>query len=634
MNTMNSAEDLPSNIINDCSDNESTPAPDPNANLRDPSRGAIPKKTKSLPTGSTKPMKSVSSASSTSKKNIKLNNNIENMSTLNTTADEVPKVNGVTSNGLCTNHYLNDLLEPSCSSRDVYCKFDVHERDTASDSDAVDNDSDADTELLSVSEDGCIYTYKGDNNADLPSSFFDIPPEIPENQQDQLAVEEVVNRQDASSPEMDYLEMDFDPSNNGDGDSASENEMPMQEEEEEASPHNEEETANNLHDVEESQASTSGLNNVNPTGTFNAVNVGDASPLQEIAANVERWVENNASVPLPVAPVMTPDEGKVMPWSCTLAQRTKSKYLRYTKRVHCSRGELISPSEVPSTSFKIVMVRPESLEEPAMIWSREEANLKQVTQIGPSSCGATAVLNVLNALRFPVPSLEKLREFVTTRMRENNSPLTKYLMSRSRAGSTHKDLIDGLHEISNGTIYARFFHMYPERVVNLYKWLGFWITNGAVPIATLNLQKCVGTIPDAWHHQMIYGVDSIGIHLTNPMEHVEAGLLWPQLCSESVLMVRRSDVLSRWNFNTDLPDLMRINDVRWQRLNVVGQVANVVHENSRELRQGFTNTSHIRIPAAYSSGITLATSVNSPAYALLKQAPELPLLGTQDAASN
>lgn len=39
---------------------------------------------------------------------------------------------------------------------------------------------------------------------------------------------------------------------------------------------------------------------------------------------------------------------------------------------------------------------------------------------------------------------------------------------------------------------------------------------GAVPIATLNLQKGVKpgwTIPDAWHHQMIYGVSSKGINI-------------------------------------------------------------------------------------------------------------------------
>jgi len=36
---------------------------------------------------------------------------------------------------------------------------------------------------------------------------------------------------------------------------------------------------------------------------------------------------------------------------------------------------------------------------------------------------------------------------------------------------------------------------------------------GAVPVATLNLQRGVKpgwTIPDAWHHQMVYGVSSKG----------------------------------------------------------------------------------------------------------------------------
>lgn len=268
-----------------------------------------------------------------------------------------------------------------------------------------------------------------------------------------------------------------------------------------------------------------------------------------------------------------------MPWSCSLSQRTKSIKFRVMKRTHCTKGELVSPSEnvpqikgakVSSPVESVAVVPPFEHIEPAMIWSKDEAVLKQVTQIGPSACGATAVLNVLNALRFPIPSIDKIKEVMNTRLRRTESPLTDYLLSRSTAGTTHEDIIDCLDKISNGTIYARFFHMYPERVVNLYTWLGFWIKNGAVPIATLNLQRCLGTIPDAWHHQMIYGVDSNGIYLTNPLECVEAGLLWPQLCSESVLLVRREDVLSRWNFKTDLPELMQIKDIRWRRINVVG----------------------------------------------------------------
>jgi len=44
--------------------------------------------------------------------------------------------------------------------------------------------------------------------------------------------------------------------------------------------------------------------------------------------------------------------------------------------------------------------------------------------------------------------------------------------------------------------------------------------SGAAPIATLNLQHSgdSGEIPDAWHHQMIFGVSQAGIYLTNPLE--------------------------------------------------------------------------------------------------------------------
>lgn len=48
----------------------------------------------------------------------------------------------------------------------------------------------------------------------------------------------------------------------------------------------------------------------------------------------------------------------------------------------------------------------------------------------------------------------------------------------------------------------------------------YFYTSGAAPIATLNLQHCGEgcDIPDAWHHQMIFGVGQAGIYLTNPLE--------------------------------------------------------------------------------------------------------------------
>lgn len=55
---------------------------------------------------------------------------------------------------------LNQTIKPDCFP-------DEDLRDS-------DDSSSEDNELLSVSDDGCIYTYKGDQVADLPSSFFSL----------------------------------------------------------------------------------------------------------------------------------------------------------------------------------------------------------------------------------------------------------------------------------------------------------------------------------------------------------------------------------------------------------------------------------------------------------------------------
>jgi hypothetical protein len=103
---------------------------------------------------------------------------------------------------------------------------------------------------------------------------------------------------------------------------------------------------------------------------------------------------------------------------------------------------------------------------------------------------------------------------------------------------------------------------------------------GAVPIATLNLQNGVAPgnpVPDAWHHQMVFGVGPQGIYLTNPVECVSEVALWPQLCSPSVLMVRRNDVLARWNEHTNLRPLMTHPDHRWKKMNVLGMLKRYQH---------------------------------------------------------
>lgn len=73
---------------------------------------------------------------------------------------------------------------------------------------------------------------------------------------------------------------------------------------------------------------------------------------------------------------------------------------------------------------------------------------------------------------------------------------------------------------------GRFFHLYPRRKVRLVTWLAHWIRKGAIPVATMNMQLAVPDgeeVPDAWHHQLIFGVVPNAVFMTNPLDVGELG---------------------------------------------------------------------------------------------------------------
>ncbi len=70
----------------------------------------------------------------------------------------------------------------------------------------------------------------------------------------------------------------------------------------------------------------------------------------------------------------------------------------------------------------------------AMLWSIQEAVQRQTLQIGASACGATAVVDVLQALGITVTP-ETVDHCVRTSLRRNEVPLPDYLHSRSEAGT-------------------------------------------------------------------------------------------------------------------------------------------------------------------------------------------------------
>lgn len=64
---------------------------------------------------------------------------------------------------------------------------------------------------------------------------------------------------------------------------------------------------------------------------------------------------------------------------------------------------------------------------------------------------------------------------------------------------------------------------------------------------------------------------------------------------------------------------------------VLGQVINIIRE-CRAMGWGDTRTRHIRIPASYQAGITVAALTGSEAHRRLMLAPQLPILTQTDPA--
>ncbi|XP_068620689.1 uncharacterized protein [Battus philenor] len=567
-----------------------------------------------------------------------------------------------------------------------------------------DNSSDTGNDDYSLgSEDGCIYTYRGGEHlADLPSSFFSLDMGLPLDRHlpllpnypvpQQGVAPERVREQGSrvSSPDMDYLEMDFDPGPSCELDTGDESTPDVDLEAVNTIPEEDEPVIRGSSPeylpeaVLNPQPSVSGRSEQNDNQLF-SLNLPSTSKVTVIPHHGQEEV----AIDHEYGPYITHVNFRGEQF---LVRRTTSNSATNTmSNSHLLNGDLVSPIEAsnceesyekespvypPSQSersnfdsinfssalYHITMAKRLMIEktwsdveshdtanmsqeqnaatcsennsgcvEPprCMVWSEREACERQITQIGTSACGATAVANVFIALGVPV-NVERINSAVGTRQRANDAPVPRYLLSRSVAGCTAADLVSGIQRASDGLVTARFFSTYPDRAFSLSHWIADWISVGAVPILTLNLQVgCEGEIPDAWHHQMVFGVSPRGIYLCNPVECVSESTLWPRLTSPSVLLVRTRDILDRLNVDTDLTPLMVVPDRRFHTLNVLGQVANVIREwRARGWSKRGERTRHVCIPASYQAGITVAALTGSEAHRRLMHAAPPPVLGT------
>jgi hypothetical protein len=280
-----------------------------------------------------------------------------------------------------------------------------------------------------------------------------------------------------------------------------------------------------------------------------------------------------------------------------------------------------------SSSNNAALSSPSSL---VAIWSHEEAATRQVQQLTTSGCGVTAVVQCIsyllgttlnetpqkemsdcstnssdnsspvsddsNQLQFKVPSLDAIVSGSVLRLRKNDAPLPQYLASRAVAGCTGAELVESIANVCPTLISGEFV---PSSLLpvdgrgqgsgnlGLIEWIAAQLKENKALVATFNLQL-LGN--DAWHHQFIYGVDfaTRSIYCTNPVEAYAEPDFAAFISTPSVLLVRRSDILSR----IDRPggDISVYGQHDWLRLKVQQQI---------ERMKSDSEMAYVVIPAAY-----------------------------------
>ncbi|RYH20827.1 hypothetical protein EON65_22355 [archaeon] len=231
----------------------------------------------------------------------------------------------------------------------------------------------------------------------------------------------------------------------------------------------------------------------------------------------------------------------------------------------------------------------------------KEAERLGIKQLGASACGATALYTALLMLKVADEDMVHNLDWslATVRSRAYNAPLPQYLLSRHNAGCTGDELISSMKTIlahsnlSEHVICEDFvpFHVLKQPIVDYFADI---LTQGYIVIATFNLQ-ILGN--DAWHHQVVYGVDTDQrlLFCTNPLGPYDEDLATAFLSTHSVLVVRKEDITTR--YHREGGDYSIYNLPLWQRMEVQKQVEEVVQEGS--LRD------FVMIPAAYVAGFAL-----------------------------
>lgn len=262
------------------------------------------------------------------------------------------------------------------------------------------------------------------------------------------------------------------------------------------------------------------------------------------------------------------------------------------------------------------------------LFSHEDAERFEILQLASSGCGVTALCNVLVALRIVNPEQAKSLNWdgCILRTRLNDAPLPQYLYSRSVAGCTGEDLVTSMVSLisNNGDLLrsqgckahveGKFvpFADITSSAETFHSFLQQNLQQGKAMVALLNLQL-LGN--DAWHHQLIYGIDTAHsidgsppsmVYCVNPVCEYPVDLMQKMVSTQSVLLVRGEDVLKRHDRPGGDGSVYQHPD--WVKLKVEEQIKTLVDTSEHDT--GSAEARYVAIPANYVGGLAVFSRID------------------------
>ncbi|KAK2723456.1 hypothetical protein QYM36_001954 [Artemia franciscana] len=215
--------------------------------------------------------------------------------------------------------------------------------------------------------------------------------------------------------------------------------------------------------------------------------------------------------------------------------------------------------------------------------------------------GISAVTHALRAFGMthtPHQVTDKLRP----RHRDLAVSVLDYLKICSEGAINQKDIAAAISNLSDGNLMATFIELNANNVDHVKNWLPAAIRDGQIPILTFPSEGRTQTF-ESWNHLFINQVEDERLVLISPTLPLSFDDLRTLTNTPTCVEIPADEILRMVlndGFISDFRAIYEFDDVRWQDLNVLGQICHL-------FRTPCTSRQSIILPSECRMGITLVS---------------------------